>query len=146
MCISSMPVNKIRAQLNFLESEHRPNPAFDCSVVLLDDVIQILSLTDPDRWFTLDVDRFQRSQISSALIDRHCFRHAIMDHGLFEITLRRVFVASDTKQEVNGVAVPTHSAIQILPLSFDFDIGLVHAPAFPHRGSATAKYLLQNRQ
>jgi hypothetical protein len=49
--------------MEFLESEHRPNPAFDCSVILLDDVIQILSWTNPDRWFTLDVDRFQRSQI-----------------------------------------------------------------------------------
>jgi hypothetical protein len=37
-------------------------------MILLDDVIQILSLTNPDRWFMLDVDRFQRSQISSALI------------------------------------------------------------------------------
>jgi hypothetical protein len=69
-----------------------------------------------------------------------------MNHGLFEITLRCVFVASGTKQEVNGVAVPIYRAIQILPLPFDLDLSLVHAPTFTHRAFATAKYLLQNRQ
>jgi hypothetical protein len=55
-----------------LEAEHRPGSAFDGPMVLLDDVIQILSLSNLDGYLTIVVDRVDGSQIGAALVDSDC--------------------------------------------------------------------------
>ena len=46
-----------------LESEHRSSAPLDCSVILFDNVVQILVLADPDRHIALGVQRLKRGQI-----------------------------------------------------------------------------------
>ncbi|MGF6935951.1 hypothetical protein OKW41_005113 [Paraburkholderia sp. UCT70] len=43
-----------------LETQHRPDDAFDGPVVLLDNVVQILWLADLDRALAFGVDRLKR--------------------------------------------------------------------------------------
>ena len=49
------------------------------------------------------------------------------------------------EQKVNGLAVFIHGAIQVAPLAFDADVGLVHAPAAPHRPLAEVEHGFQLR-
>jgi hypothetical protein len=90
-------------------------------VVLFDDVVQIFSLTDLDRCFTLSVDSFKGGQIGPALVDRHRLGCAVVSYRCFEITPRCEPVAPGAKQKINAVAVRVQGAIQILPLPLDLD-------------------------
>src|SRR5262249_7483495 len=47
------------------------------------------------------------------------------------------------QQKVNGLPLPIHGAIQVIPLAFDLDIGFVHAPADPDRPLPAMKRFLQ---
>jgi hypothetical protein len=47
------------------------------------------------------------------------------------------------EQKINGLTVFVDGAIQGVPLAFDLDRGLVHAPANPHRPLAAMKGFLQ---
>jgi hypothetical protein len=43
MCMNSLPARMMRAA-EMLEPNHRPDDPFDCMVVLLDDVVQVIDL------------------------------------------------------------------------------------------------------
>src|SRR5262249_11581805 len=47
------------------------------------------------------------------------------------------------EQKVDRLAVFVDGAIQVIPLAFDLDVGLVHPPADPHRTLASMGYLLK---
>jgi hypothetical protein len=49
------------------------------------------------------------------------------------------------EQKVNGLAVLIHRPIQIAPLAFDLDVGLIHPPTDPHRPLAPMEGFLQQR-
>ena len=51
-----------------LEPQPWPRSTFDGPVILLDDVVQVLALTDPDRCLALRVHRVQGSQIGAAFV------------------------------------------------------------------------------
>lgn len=46
-----------------LETHHRPDNAFDGTMILLDDIIHILDLSDPDGRFPFGVDGLKGRQI-----------------------------------------------------------------------------------
>ncbi|VEI77045.1 Uncharacterised protein [Serratia fonticola] len=50
-----------------------------------------------------------------------------------------------SQQEVVGLACCIHRAVQILPLSFNFDVGVVHAPPTSHGTFMSAEGLIQKR-
>jgi hypothetical protein len=52
-----------------LESQHGSRASFDCPMVLLDEVVEIIGLTNPDGRFTIGIDGFERSEIGAALVD-----------------------------------------------------------------------------
>jgi hypothetical protein len=87
------------------------SPALDRPVVLFDDVVQRLSLTDLERGFTLSVDGFKGCQIGPALVDRHRLGHPIVSYRFFEITPRCKRVAPGAKLEINCVAVLVQGTI-----------------------------------
>ena len=58
---------------------------------------------------------FSAARLAPLLIDRHRFGPSLVSHRSFKITLRRKSVAPSAKQEVNGVTVLVHTAVQILP-------------------------------
>jgi hypothetical protein len=51
-----------------VEAHHRPDNAFDGTMILFDDVVQILDLPDLDRRFPFSVDGLQDRQIGPAFI------------------------------------------------------------------------------
>jgi hypothetical protein len=72
-----------------LEAHHGPGSTFDCPVILLHDVIQVLALSDPDGRFPLSVDALEGSQIGPAFIHGHGLRRAVAIDGLFKVAARR---------------------------------------------------------
>ena len=66
------------------QSQHRAYSAFDISVVLLNPVVQILTLPDGNRFLIrfVGVERDQRCGVSAAFIDSDHFRFAVMANRL----------------------------------------------------------------
>jgi hypothetical protein len=46
------------------------------------------------------------------------------------------------EQKIRGLAMLIHGTVEIVPLTFDSEIGLVLTPADPHRPLAAMKRLL----
>jgi hypothetical protein len=61
----------MRAHRKSLKPIMGPGSAFDCPVILLDDVIQVLALSDPDARFPLSVDGLEGGEIGPAFIHGH---------------------------------------------------------------------------
>lgn len=61
-----------------LETHHRTDYAFDGTVILLDDVVQVLVLSDLDRGGPLGIERFECRQIGAALVHGNRFGLAIL--------------------------------------------------------------------
>ena len=65
-----------------LEAKHRPRDLFYKSMVLLENIVQIFGLYDPNQFtrileFENHVDLFQACKIGSTFVDHRAFRHAI---------------------------------------------------------------------
>ena len=71
-----------------LEAHHGFNDALDGTMILFDDVVQILDLSDLDGCFPLSVDGLQGGQIGPAFIHGHGLRRAITIDGLFKVAAR----------------------------------------------------------
>lgn len=65
-----------------LEAEHGPSASLDGSVILLDNVIQILVLANLNRCLPLRVECVQRSQVRTAYINCHRLWRAVLVDGL----------------------------------------------------------------
>lgn len=71
------PVEQLDAMPNhacavaILEPGHGPDSAFDGSLVLLENGVQVLVLTNLDGSLALDIDRVKHSQIRAAPINGH---------------------------------------------------------------------------
>ena len=55
----------------------------------------------------------------------------------------RAFVAVLREQEIDRLARLVHGTIEIIPLAFNFDVGLVHSPTHPDGTFAPMKRLFQ---
>ena len=64
-----------------LESEHRLCDSFDPSVVLLDDVVQVLVLSHQDVDTGISLDTFNGRCIGAALVDGDLLGHAVQVDG-----------------------------------------------------------------
>lgn len=87
-----------------LEAQHRSGSTFDGTVVLLDNVVQVLDLAhhDPLPWSGVHV--FESRHIRAAFIDCQFLRCAIPLDRMFEETACRSLVAMRPQQEIDGVA------------------------------------------
>lgn len=115
-------------------------------MAMLDDVVQVLALTDPDGRLSMRIHGVQRGQVGPAFVDSHGIRCAVLVDGLFEVTPGRNLVTAGTQQEVDGVAGFVHGTIEVCPLAPHLEVGLVHAPALANRPLVTTKRLLEQRQ
>ena len=104
-----------------LEAHHGFNDALDGTMILFDDVVQILDLSDLDGCFPLSVDGLQGGQIGPAFIHGHGLRRAITIDGLFKVAARCSLVTMVSKQEIDGVADLVHCPVQVLPLAAHLD-------------------------
>lgn len=68
------------------ESQHRPYPPFHIPVVLLNKIIQLLTLPDSDSFFIsfpgIEIESGQRCCIGSTFINGNDLRFAVMTNGL----------------------------------------------------------------
>src|SRR6266702_77639 len=78
-------------------------------------------------------------------IDGDLLWHAVAADGLGQKPLGGLLIALFGQQDIDGLAGLIHGAIEVIPLPFDLDIRLVHAPADPHRTLPAMKCLFQLR-
>lgn len=125
--------------VNVLEPHHRSGAPFDGPVILLNQVVQILRLANPDGRFPLRVERLQRGQIRSAFIDGRGPGCAVLVDRLLEVAPGGSLVAVGAQLKINSVARAVDRPVKVLPLAADLHVGLVHAPAPADRPFATAE-------
>jgi hypothetical protein len=101
----------MRAPAKILEAQHWFRSMFDSTVVLLNDVVQVLDPTDDDRLPSPDVQGFQSRNIRAALIDGHFLRESVSLNRLFEESACCGLVAMRSQQEIDGVACLIDSTV-----------------------------------
>ena len=67
-----------------LEAEHRPGDAFDGSVILLDDVVEVLRLAHLDGQAAVCLDVHDGGRVGCALVDGDLLGHAVQVDGALE--------------------------------------------------------------
>ena len=95
-----------------LEAEHRSGSAFYGTVVLIDDVVQVLDLTHDDPLPSSDVHGFESRHIRAALIDGHFLWCAVSLNRRFEEPACRGLVAMRPQQEIHGAACLIDRTVQ----------------------------------
>src|SRR5450631_1492635 len=85
-----------------LEAEHRSRSAFDGTMVLLDDVVQILDLAHEDPLPSSGINGFESRYIRATLIDGHFLWHPILLDCPFKEPACRGLVAMRSQQEIDG--------------------------------------------
>ena len=102
-----------------LEPQHRPGAAFDESMVLLDDVVQILALAERRTWSekSLVFDGLERDRVSGVLVHVHDARGRRMRRTdrLAEKRDGRIPVARGPEQEIRRVTVGINAPVKIVP-------------------------------
>ena len=67
-----------------LETEHRSRDAFDSPVVVLNDIVEILCLTQGDGQIAVSLDADDSGRVGTALADSDFIRHVVQAYGAFE--------------------------------------------------------------
>src|SRR5262249_13303956 len=127
--------------LERFEPQHRPCHPLDTSMILLHNVVEILNLADGDRGAVLGIVALDSGFIGRTPVDGDLLRHAMAADRFLEKAERGLLVPLLGEQKVNGLTGLIHRAIEIVPLTFDLDIGLVHPPTHPHRALPAMKRL-----
>ncbi len=111
------------------ETEYRPRDAFDRTVILLANVVEIFDLPNCDRHCAILVQLNQRCLVGAALVHRYLVGYRVVPHGFFEEALGGACIPLGSQQEVDRLALLADCPIQILPGALDLDVGLIHPPA-----------------
>ena len=147
-----MPDRMIAADAGRFEAEHRPHAALDAPMILLDPVIEVLTLADPDRLQPTPGSILQpicgvagndRLPVGLAAVDDDAIGSAMTLQRLSEEPLGRRQIALLAEQELDRVADAVDGAVEIHPLAADLDVGLVHMPFAGHATLAPVEALQQ---
>ena len=98
-----------------------------------DNVIEILDLTDGNGGAVLLIVALDGRFIGRTPVDRDLLWDAMAADRLGQEPLRGLRVALCCQQEIDGLAGLIHRTIEGIPVAFDLDVGLIHAPTDPHR-------------
>ena len=90
--------------------------------------------------------RFKRSQIRAALVHGNCLGLAVLFNRLLEVVASSGLIMIGAQQEIHRVARLVDGTIQVFPLAFDLDVGLINAPALADRPFALAECFFKHRQ
>jgi hypothetical protein len=113
------------------EPPHGANDVFHGAMILLHGVVEILDRTDGDGGSMLFVVAPNGRSIGLARIDGDRLGDTMATDRLGEEARSRLLVALRREQEIDGLAILIHCAIEVALLAFDFDIRLIHPPAEP---------------
>ncbi len=134
-----------------LQPEHRTNSALDGTMILLDPIIEIGALSDPDRLHLAPrsvleplcrVAGHDRLPVGLAAVDHDPLWPAMPPKGSAQELLGGGQIAPLTEPEFDRIAVAVDRAIQIAPLAPDLDVGFVDMPS-PGDGSLASIEALQ---
>ena len=132
-----------------LESSHRRAASLDHPMILLDDVVQVLAVSDLDVCPApmLPAQQPQRSMARYVSIERDLARHAgrLGGKSFAEERLSRCDAAIGAKQKIDCLAVLVDGAVQVMPLALDRDVGLCDSPGGPNRFGEPSPPLLELR-
>ena len=112
-----------------LESEHGSGDPFDGPMVLFDDVVQVFGLAHDDVNTGTPLDTFDGGRIGAALVHGDLLGHIVQVDGTLQETSGCSQIALGSEQEVHRITVAIDGAAEVLPLTRNFDTGLIHAPA-----------------
>ena len=83
------------------EPQHRSCQSFNGSVILFNDVVEVLHLPDLDASLMILVVAFDRCRVGAALVDRDLFRRAVTSYGFAKKTKRGLAISFGGQQKVN---------------------------------------------
>ena len=98
-------------------------------MILLNNVVEILHLTDFNGCAVLVIILFESRLVSSTSIYGDLLGNSIVADCFDQESFGCQFVSVLGQQEVNGLAFFVNGSIPIAPFTFDFDVGLIHSPA-----------------
>ena len=106
------------------ESQHWPTPTFDISVILLNQVVQVLTFPEINRFLIgfVGVEHGQSCGVSTTFIDSDHLGFAVIANSLAKKAQGGCSVPFGGQQKVDGVPCCIDRAKQILPLAYDFDV------------------------
>ena len=131
------------------EVQHRLGHPLNSTVVLLDDVVEVLDLAHDDRNVTVSIDRIDGRLVGAALIQRDLVRSCRACRSLsspVEDAFRRSHVALCGEQEVDSFSVLVDSAVKIFPDALDLNVCLTRPPTGADRALVFAGHFLDERQ
>jgi len=130
------------------EPEHRPNSLFDSSVVLFNEVVQVLAGSNSYSLgkFARLLHFSHRAMRCRIGVQRDLRRFAHVLHRTAEESLCGVYIAISAQEEIDSPAYLVHSPIQIDPVSPNLYVCLVHPPRSADWTSVSAPALLEFRQ
>jgi hypothetical protein len=102
-------------------------------MILLHNVVEILDLTDGNRGAVLGIVALDGRFVGRTPVDGNLLRHPVAVDRLFQKAERRRLISVLRQEKVNGLPRLIHCTIEIVPLAFNLDVRLIHAPAEPHR-------------
>lgn len=125
------------------EAKHRPDPTLDAPMILLDPVIEVAALPDPDRLQLVprpllqaicSIARSDRLAVGLAAVEYDAIRSAMTVQRLSKEAFGRGQVPMLDEIEFDRAADAVYGAIKIHPPAADLDVGLVD---MPFSGNAT---------
>ena len=125
------------------EPQHRPCHPLHPAMILFHNVVEILDLADGDCGAVLLIIALDGRFIGRTPIDGDLLGHTVAANGLGEEAFRSLLVALFGQQEINRLACLIHGTIEVIPVTFDLDVGLVHPPTDPHRALTPVERLFQ---
>src|ERR1017187_4924680 len=112
------------------EAHHGPHDPLDRSVVLLDDVVQILDSPQFDVGTGVGLNALDGGRVGAALVDGDLLRHAVQIDGTLEESTRGCAIALGRQQEVDGLSRAIDSAVQVLPVAAHKNVGVSRPRGF----------------
>ena len=133
-----------------LEALDWARDALDCTVILLDDVVQVLALPNHDFGAVLGIVIPDPGLVRSALVDVDDLGNTVVLDRAREEPPCRTTIAFGGQQEVDRVALFIHGTIPVTIFPADLDIGFVQAPTLADSTDASfalpfTKGFLQHR-
>lgn len=129
-------------RLKGFEAFHGAGHLLDKPVILLNHVVEVFNLQgldqpEPSMQQQQPVDVLQSCQVRTTLVDDDLFGPTIVLDRAGEEGAGRSLITVLRQHEIKGFSEFIDSAVEIGPLAFDLDIGLVHSPGTTGRGVAT---------
>jgi hypothetical protein len=119
------------------EAKHWSRSSFDGSMILLDNVIEILALSDHHLCAVLPIVIFESGLVRSALVDVGDTRKEIVLDRARKKSTCGTTISFGGEKEIYGVSLLIHRTIQIAILTANLDVRFVHAPTFADCADAT---------